>query len=334
LTSKERVIAALTFKDFDRVPIELFDCTGVPCEYPGWFHGVPYGSKGKRTDGWGCVWEALEDGVAGEVKGCPLGDNWKGFETFRPPYDILRKVDISNVEPFCEEQKTKFILQQFEPYMPNIFERMQFLRGNENFYMDLAYGDSRVIKLRDMLQEYYLEQMEMWCKTPIDSVHIADDWGAQFSMLISPEMWREYFRPVYKQYCDMAKQYGKFIIMHSDGYIIDIIPDMIELGIDAVNSQLFCMPIEELAKKFHHKICFWGEIDRQYIQVFGSPDDMRAAVRRVANAFLPYGRTGFAAQCFYTMKVPQANKDAEMDEWDKVSQELGRMSQGKVQGGF
>jgi uroporphyrinogen-III decarboxylase len=186
---------------------------------------------------------------------------------------------------------------QWEPSMPNIFERMQFIRGNENLYMDMGYGDNRVIKLRDMLHEYYLEQMEMW---------------------------REYFRPVYKQYCDMARQYGKFIIMHSDGFIVDIIPDMVELGIYAVNSQLFRMPIEELAKTYHHKICFWGEIDRQHIQVFGSPEDMRGAVRRVANAFLPYGHTGFLAQCFYTMRVPQANKDAEMDEWNKVSEELGK----------
>jgi hypothetical protein len=51
---------------------------------------------------------------------------------------------------------------------------------------------------------------------------------------------------------------------------------------------------------------------------------MRAAVRRVANAFLPYGRTGFLAQCFYTMKTPEANKQAEMDEWNKISGELGK----------
>ena len=62
--------------------------------------------------------------------------------------------------------------------------------------------------------------------------------------------------------------------MHSDGYIRSIIPDLIEIGINAINSQLFCMPIEELAAEFHHKICFWGEIDRQFIQPFGSVQDM------------------------------------------------------------
>ncbi|MDR0655389.1 MAG: methyltransferase, partial [Treponema sp.] len=208
------------------------------------------------------------------------------------------------------------------PPMPNLFERMQHLRGTENLFMDFAYGDSRVIKLRNMLMEYYLTQMEKWCKTPIDSIHIADDWGSQISLLISPDMWREYFKPAYKQFCDMARDYGKFIVMHSDGYIVDIIPDMIELGIHAVNSQLFCMPIEELAGKFHHKICFWGEIDRQYIQVFGTPEEMRAAVRRVAGAFLKYGKTGFLAQCVYTLKARVANKVAEFDEWNNINAEV------------
>jgi uroporphyrinogen decarboxylase len=321
MTGKERIIAALTFKDFDRVPIEREDCISPPFEYPGWYQGVTY-RIGRYTDGWGCVWEALEDGVCGEVKGHPLGDDWKGLDTFRPPWEILKKADLSKVEAACDEQRDKFIMAAWEPPMPNLFERMQHLRGTENLFMDFAYGDSRVIKLRDMLMEYYLTQMERWCKTPIDSIHIADDWGSQISLLISPDMWREYFKPAYKQFCEMARDYGKFILMHSDGYIVDIIHDMIDLGIHAVNSQLFCMPIEELAEKFHHKICFWGEIDRQYIQVFGTPEEMRAAVRRVANAFLKYGKTGFLAQCTYTLKAREANKAAEFDEWNKIDAEL------------
>jgi hypothetical protein len=251
-----------------------------------------------------------------------LGDDWNGFDTFKPPYDLLAKADLSKVADTCNQNQDKFILTAWEPPMPNLFERMQHLRGTENLFMDFAYGDNKVIKLRDMLMEYYLTQMEMWCKTPIDSIHIADDWGSQIALLISPDMWREYFKPAYKQFCDMARDYHKFIIMHSDGYIVDIIPDMIDLGIHAVNSQLFCMPIEELADKYHHKICFWGEIDRQHIQVFGTPGEMRTAVRRVANAFLRYGKTGFVALCSYTMGAAQANKEAEFDEWNKINGEL------------
>jgi hypothetical protein len=319
MTGKERVISALTFNEFDRVPIEAFDCVVAPADYPGWFSGGRPGEGVSYFDGWGCRWDTAEKGVCGEVKYHPLADDWKGFEKFKPPYDALENIDFGAVERFCAGHQDQFITVQWEPAMPNIFERMQHLRGTENLFMDLAYGDGRVLKLRDMLRDYYLLQMEKWCDTPVDCMQIHDDWGSQISLLISPETWRGYFRPVYRDLCDMAKRRGKYLLFHSDGFITSIIPDMIEIGVNALNSQLFCMPIEELAEKYHHKICFWGEIDRQHIQVFGTPQDMRAAVHRIAGAFFRYGRTGFVAQCTYTMNVPQENKDAEHNEWNRIS---------------
>ena len=68
--------------------------------------------------------------------------------------------------------------------------------------------------------------------------------------------------------------------MHSDGNITEIIPDLIEIGIDALNSQLFCMDIEELGKKFRGKITFWGEIDRQNILPNGNRKDIEDDRRR------------------------------------------------------
>jgi hypothetical protein len=119
MTGKERVMAALTFKDFDQIPIERKDCTGVPYTYPGWYKGER-NVIGSYTDGWGCEWEALEPGVCGEVKKHPLGNNWESFDKFKPPYDILKKADFSKVEKACEDQKDKFISVQWEPPMPNV----------------------------------------------------------------------------------------------------------------------------------------------------------------------------------------------------------------------
>lgn len=321
MTGKERIKRALTFRDFDIVPIEARDAMGAPFEYGEWYKGGMPNVVGKYTDGWGCVWEVLQPGVCGEVKEHPLAD-WRKLDTFRPPYHILERADLSMVNRACEENADKFMINQWEPSMPNIFERMQHLRGTERLFMDLAYGDAKVIKLRDMLQEYYLKQMEMWCKTDLDAIHIHDDWGTQISMLISPDMWREYFKPIYKQYCDLAGRYGKFVLMHSDGYIEKIIPDLIEVGVHALNSQLFCMPVEELAAKYHHKLCFWGEIDRQFVQPFGTQADMRNACDRIANAFFRYGKTGFVAIGYYTMNTPDENKAAEYDQWEKISAKL------------
>ncbi len=76
------------------------------------------------------------------------------------------------------------------------------------------------------------------------------------------------------------REAGTYVFMHSDGYIRDIYQDLIEIGINAINSQLFCMPIEEIGKKFAGKITFGGEIDRQRIPPFGTEEECPQAVRR------------------------------------------------------
>ena len=99
--------------------------------------------------------------------------------------------------------------------------------------------------------------------------------------LISPcNGWR-FFKPLYKDYCDIAKAHGKKVFMHSDGYIFDIYPDLIEIGVDA-DTESFCMDIAEIGPRFKGKITFWGEIDRQHILPSPNAQDGRDAVRKVA----------------------------------------------------
>ena len=83
--------------------------------------------------------------------------------------------------------------------------------------------------------------------------------------------------------------------MHSDGYIADIIPDLIEIGVDVLNSQVFCMDVEELGDRFGGEICFWGEMDRQQLLPYGSTSEIADAARRMVSAFHHDG--GFIAMC-------------------------------------
>ena len=106
--------------------------------------------------------------------------------------------------------------------------------------------------------------------------------------------------------------------MHSDGYIMDILPDLVEIGVNAVNPQLFCMPIEELGERFAGKLCFWGEIDRQRLLTAAPPQEVRAAVRRVAQAFMKHRRTGVVGQCHGGKGHLHENLEAAYDEWSKV----------------
>jgi hypothetical protein len=308
LTSRERVWRALRFQEVDRIPIENSfggelelrypaDVARPPCRYPSGRSWGVENVKGRRMDIWGCVWESGEDGVCGEVKQSPLQTDWTGLDQYQPPWEVLDGADLSQVNSACAAS-TRFMLPMWGDLGNSPFERMQHLRGTEQLLMDLADLEPELYRLRDLVHAYFMRQVAMWCRTDVDAIHLADDWGTQRLLLISPALWREFFKPLYRDYCRVAHAHGKAVLMHSDGYIIDIIPDLIEIGINAVNAQLFCMPIETLAERFAGKICFWGEIDRQRLMPNGTTDEIRQAVRRVAAAMLRDRRTGVVGQRF------------------------------------
>ena len=334
MTSRERVIKTLKFDSPDRAPRELWALPGIamfrakemeetirqfPMDFisPKYKYGIGRRAKGEScrvgecVDGWGCVWEAAESGVVGEVKGPPLAE-WSALKNYKLPWEILDEADLSEVNRSCAE--TESFVKVGGETRP--FERMQFLRGTQNLFIDLAYGVKEVYRLRDMLHEFFAREMTMWAKTDVDGVSFMDDWGSQKSLLISPALWRSFYKPLYRDYCKILHDAGKFAFFHSDGYIAEIYPDLIEIGMDAVNSQLFCMDIEDLARKYKGKITFWGEIDRQNILPFGTVSEVRAAVRRVRKS-LDDGKGGLVAQCEWGVRDPKENIAAVFDEWNK-----------------
>ena len=264
---------------------------------------------GSYTDEWGCVWSVAEDGVVGEVTGAPLAD-WSALEDFTAPHEMLDHADFSQTNASC--QATDKFVKKSSPI--RLFERMQFLRGTENLLLDLAMLPDEVYVLRDLVHAFFLREMELWAKTDINGIALMDDWGAQSNLLISPEVWRHFFKPCYRDYCDIAHDHGKFVFFHSDGFIEPIYPDLIEVGVHAINSQLFCMDIERLAMRHKGEITFWGEIDRQYTLPFGTSDDVRNAVRRV-RAAMDDGSGGVIAQCEWGLRDPKENIEAVFETW-------------------
>ncbi len=134
--------------------------------------------------------------------------------------------------------------------------------------------------------------------------------------MISPKQWRKIFKPLYKDYIDLAHRAGKRIFMHSDGYIYDIYGDLIELGLDAINSQLFIMDIEEIGKQFSGQITFWGEIDRQHLLPDGTTGQIAGAVRRVKDAL--YKNGGVIAQCEFGPGTRPENFEMVYQTWDEI----------------
>ena len=278
-----------------------------PSGYKGPVDESPLYEPGEWTDPWGSGWVTLQAGMIGEVKH-PAIDDWSKLAHWKPPDELLGK-------GFEEVNRTCAQTDRFTHIgTPRPFERLQFVRGTENTYMDLAWGVKEVFTLLEMIHEHYMRHAERIVATGVDALFFMDDWGSEHSLLISPEMWVEYFKPLYRDYCDLAHSHGKFAVMHSDGHIMDIYEHLIEIGVDAINSQLFTMPIEEIGRCFKGRITFWGELDRQYILPFGTPEDVHEAVARVKRALWD-DRGGVIGQAEFNKGYPLDNIRAFFEAW-------------------
>jgi uroporphyrinogen decarboxylase len=327
MTSRERVTRTLCFEGVDRpardiwlLPAAFFgrehELRALLSEYPSDFGGSgfhdpadesPLYQPGEWTDQWGSGWVNIQAGMVGEVKH-PAIEDWSDLEHWRPPYYLLGQ-GFEDVNRTCA-QSSQFILLG----CPRPWERFQFLRGSENAYRDLAWGTAEASKLLDIIHEYYMRHLEYIVQTDVDGITFMDDWGSARALLISPKMWVAYFKPFYKDYCDLAKAHGKFVFMHSDGYIMDLYEHLIEIGVDAINSQLFTMPIEEIGRRFKGRITFWGEMDRQQILPFGTPDDVCQAVQRVKDALWD-PRGGLIGEAEFNKGYPMENLRAFFEAW-------------------
>ena len=335
MTSRELVKATLEFKNTnERVPRQLWTLgwahihekaalDEIVSKYE-WDFGNPevvYGevnpvkkgdpeAVGTSIDDWGCVFTNIHEGVVGEVKAPIVAEDdydWEDTSRIHIPEELLT-FDIDKVNESCRKSD-KFIMAGITP---RPFEQMQFIRGTENLYIDLATKNEGMLKFLARMHDFYCRALEKWAKTEVDGLSFMDDWGAQRSLLINPELWREIFKPLYKDYIDIAHSHGKKIFMHSDGYTLDIIPDLIELGLDALNTQIFCMNMKDLAK-FRGKITFWGEICRQQILPYGTTEDVKRAVESVYENLWDNG--GCIAQCEFGAGAKPKNVEAVYDNW-------------------
>ena len=302
LTGRERVRAALTFSHPDRPPRDLWALPYVQIfqaeELAELLRRFPldidrpelspgsddedlqkYSRPGTYTDEWGSIWHMGEPGIVGEVKEPALAD-WSRLKSYRPPWESIRTRNWDHVNRLCAKSE-RFMISSV---CARPFERLQFLRGSENLYMDLAEQSGEFRTVLEMVHAFYLEDVGGWARSDVDAVFVMDDWGSNTSLLIHPDQWREVFKPIYRDYCDIIHGEGKFVFFHSDGHIEAIYEDLIEIGVDALNSQLFCMDIEGLARRYRGRITFWGEIDRQHVLPFGTREEVHAAVRRVRDA--------------------------------------------------
>ncbi|MCL5071650.1 MAG: hypothetical protein M1308_12270 [Actinobacteria bacterium] len=162
------------------------------------------------------------------------------------------------------------------------------IRGMENFLCDLYMDENGVNRLLDKLMEEYLKNIEMILELSKDYVNIlmfGDDMGSENAPFLSPKMYRKYFKNRYRQMWELIHNKSKCkIFFHCCGSIFELIPDMIEAGLDILNpvqTSARDMEPEKLKREFGKDIIFWGGCcDTREVLVKGSPEDIKEDVKR------------------------------------------------------
>jgi len=258
-------------------------------------------------DDWGVGW-VFASGVNVKLLH-PLGDGWDKLDSLKVPDTESRKC-YNWVRDIAAANKDKYILATA---FFTLFERLWFIRGMENMLMDPLVDYNNFKKLRDKIMEYNYRNIEKWIKVEgVDGLFLSDDWGSQHGLLIRPSDWRKFYKPCYKELFGMIKSAGIDVWMHLDGNIMEIVPDLIEVGLEVYNPvQNNCNDIPLLGKDFRGKLCFNGGVDVQETLPLKTPEKIKEEVDMVAST-LGDSRGGFIMSASHTIipGVPLENMRA------------------------
>jgi uroporphyrinogen decarboxylase len=210
------------------------------------------------------------------------------------PYEELARI----AQQLHDE--TDYLLVGF--FGGHIFQAAQSLRGWEAFLVDLLRNRAFAEALLDRLAEANIQRFAQFAQTVgryVHVVHFEDDLGMQDRPLLRPELYRQVVKPYHARLFGFAKQHcDAYLLFHSDGAIAPLLPDLIEMGIDALNPVQVSaagMDTSQLKRAFGRDLTFWGGgCDSQTALPFGTPDEVEAEVRRRIDDLAPGGGFVFA----------------------------------------
>ncbi len=310
MTSRERILAAIDHKVVDRIPSDIWatpeiwkrleehfstedhrqikDKLGIdgfekaPIKYIG--HDWTTLSDGTQIGPWGTRWREQAVPTGGkylEQFFYPLQDvtdmgalndfNWGNPFVF----------DFEGTADWCRHHRQYAIeVGCIEP-----FSELTKLFNTETALMNLALHPEFMEAVLERVMEYHLQRCEMLyqaTKGHADITQVSDDLATQNGLLMSHDMIRTFFWPHHRNAIRLAQKYGLKVMHHDDGAMSDLIPDLIDMGVDILNPiQRKCpgMDLSFLKKEYGKDLCFHGSVENQEILPFGTPEEVRKEVR-------------------------------------------------------
>ena len=316
MTHRERVLAAMKHEEPDRVPLfyrdvpeverrlladlgladreALLDFFDIDFRWVGPdYIGPPLEDEvtGNRKDIWGVEFRYLPySSTAGywEPVARPLEDQEDPAALAGYPWPRLEWFDFECIVEQVEryEEYAQMTAPGFAS--PGILQTpVQNLVGEERAWSDLivnpVFFDALVERILDFELPFIDRMMEAGAGR-IDFFRMGDDFGTQRGLLIGPDQFRERIKPGLKAMADAAKRHGAYYYHHTCGAVREIIPDLIDTGVDVldpVQVKAAGMAPAGLKKAFGHRLCFSGGVDEQQLLPSGTPQDVRDGVFRL-----------------------------------------------------
>ncbi len=328
MTPRELVIRSLNHEPVERVPRDLFDGLGhartddraeIHLRFPAdiqrlqskFLPGKRLQGKSGRgatfTDAWGCSWKTAEKGF--EPVESPLADSAQ-IAGFEPPADLLDKGTITKANRACEST-TRFVLAESQA---RPFDRLLWLRGRQAGLSDLARGTKRIRTLLERLHDSFRQELQRWAESEVDGVLLGDDFAGEEGLLVDPEVWRDLFGPLYRDYCNILHNHDKFAFFQSAGKLSQVFGTLVRSGVDAVYSPWLPADVRRLAHRYRGKVTFWIGIEPEHEQPESTPDEVRESVLQVRKA-LDFGSGGVIAVGRFQAETPLRNISALYEQW-------------------
>ncbi|MBC8545646.1 hypothetical protein H8711_01670 [Clostridiaceae bacterium NSJ-31] len=314
MTSKERVLMTIHHEEPDRVPVCATYVPEVAEKLAAKYHpdgdlGVALGNDMvKIASGlensfyykpdpeyvcpYGITWKNIrnETGHFTEIYKSPLaGDPQKIYDYVMPDPTQATDVIEATKDAIARYGKEKWIIGSCQC---SVFEAAWYLRGLDTFMMDLAMEEDYAIALLDKVMQYPLQMGLQFIDLGVDMVWLGDDIATQQNMMMSPDMWREHFKPRYAEMFAAFKKRNPNIKLcyHSCGNLQAVVDDLVEIGLDVLNPiQPMAMNPAEFKKRFGSKVTMYGTLDVQQVMPFGSPEDVRNEVKKLIHDCAPGG---------------------------------------------
>jgi uroporphyrinogen decarboxylase len=274
MNSRELVSRTIQFQNPERLPYDFPEKYGSDFYWIGMSPSPDDRPSNGGYDEWGALWKTFGFSQLGEVKDFPLKE-WSGFDYLTIP-DIQASHRWQGLEGTRERAGDKFVLASGI----SIYERVHFIRGLENTWMDIYQAPEPLGRLIDVLVEMNLTAIQKYASVGADGYIFCDDWGLQNRLMIAPKAWRSIWKPRYERIFQAAHAAGLLTFLHSCGYIVEILDDLIEIGLDVIHmDQQENMGLDLLGERFGGRLTFFSPVDIQFTLARGDVEEIRAYAR-------------------------------------------------------